>query len=430
MDIINLPGLNVIEVKQNEAGDYGIYVAASQPPFACPHCYALDKQLYRFGQKQQKYMDLPIHAQPVVIIFQRQRYQCRQCEKTFWERASALDDDRSMTRRLIQHIRKQSLKETFTSVARNVGVLEKTVRDVFKGYKEELEAEFMPKAPRYLGLDEVHILKRSRAILTDLENRTIVDLLPDRKKPVLWPYMQRLEGRERVEAIAMDMWQPYRDVAAAFFPKAQVIVDKFHVVRTASECLEMVRKSIRADLTERQRRQLMHDRFIMLKRRKDLDMRQAIMLDAWCQQLPLLGKAYEAKEAFYDLFDAPDSGTAWLMYQEWLQQLPDELRKPFEKVIRAMTEWRLEILAYFDWRLTNATTEGLNSIVRQVDRMGRGYSFDVLRVKLLFSDGVPKAKPQRERKNTFEDMVMRDRLIEYLGADISTLIEKLERGEI
>lgn len=91
---------------------------------------------------------------------------------------------------------------------------------------------------------------------------------------------------------------------------------------------------------------------------------------------------------------------------------------------------RLEILAYFDWRLTNATTEGLNSIVRQVDRMGRGYSFDVLRVKLLFSDGVPKAKPQRERKNTFEDMVMRDRLIEYLGADISTLIEKLERGEI
>ena len=76
------------------------------------------------------------------------------------------------------------------------------------------------------------------------------------------------------------MWVPYRDAARACLPQAQIIVDKFHVVRMANLALEEVRKTVRASLTDRQRRALMHDRYVLLRRRHDLDVRGQLLLAA------------------------------------------------------------------------------------------------------------------------------------------------------
>lgn len=53
--------------------------------------------------------------------------------------------------------------------------------------------------------------------------------------------------------------------------------------------------------------------------------------------------------------------------------------------------------AYFDHRITNAYTESLNSLIRVVNRLGRGYSFDALRAKILFTEGL-----QKERKPKYQ----------------------------
>ena len=60
------------------------------------------------------------------------------------------------------------------------------------------------------------------------------------------------------------------DAVQTVIPHAQIVIDKFHVVRMANDALERVRKSLRGQLTAKQRRGLMHDRFILLKRERDL----------------------------------------------------------------------------------------------------------------------------------------------------------------
>jgi hypothetical protein len=55
----------------------------------------------------------------------------------------------------------------------------------------------------------------------------------------------------------------------------------------------------------------------------------------------------------------------------------------YKDLVRAVDNWHDEIFNYFDKRLTNAYTESINSIIRQVERMGRGYSFEALRAKIL-----------------------------------------------
>ena len=46
--------------------------------------------------------------------------------------------------------------------------------------------------------------------------------------------------------------------------------------------------------------------------------------------------------------------------------------------------WRNEILAYFDHPISNGYTEALNGVAKVINRAGRGYSFEVLRARLLF----------------------------------------------
>lgn len=102
----------------------------------------------------------------------------------------------------------------------------------------------------------------------------------------------------------MDMWTPYRDAVQIVMPQAQVIIDKFHVVKMVNEALETVRKSIRESLTDRQRRTLMHDRYILLHRYSDLDESKRLILEAWTENFPELKAAYWLKESFFDIWTA------------------------------------------------------------------------------------------------------------------------------
>lgn len=54
----------------------------------------------------------------------------------------------------------------------------------------------------------------------------------------------------------------------------------------------------------KQRRGLMHDRFILLKREAKLEGLDRITLESWTKNYPALGEAYRAKEEFFGIYDA------------------------------------------------------------------------------------------------------------------------------
>lgn len=71
--------------------------------------------------------------------------------------------------------------------------------------------------------------------------------------------------------------------------------------------------------------------------------------------------------------------------------------------------WKPYILNYFDdQRVTNAFTESFNAKVREVYRNGRGYTFERLRAKVLYTDMFQKRikvqEKVRARKQKFEDV--------------------------
>ncbi|SRR5258707_15709178 len=71
-----------------------------------------------------------------------------------------------MTTRLIRSIQEQSLRRTFVSIAAEVGLDEKTIRNIFHDYVAELEKTHVFQTPRWLGIDEL-LLERLATVYLD-----------------------------------------------------------------------------------------------------------------------------------------------------------------------------------------------------------------------------------------------------------------------
>lgn len=396
-NILNLPTYAVIALEQNDH-DYHIDAEVKQPPVECPSC--LSANLVGFGRREQMIKDLPIHGKRVGIYVSTRRMQCRACNKTFSEVLPEVDERRSMTKRLVDWIGKTAVKRTFASLAEEVGVVEGTIRLIFKDYVAELEQTIRFETPKWMGIDEIHLIK-PRGVITNIQNNTIVELLPNRNKETVVRYLHHLEGKEHIQYVAMDMWQPYRDACTAVIPDARIVIDKFHVVKMANEAMEKVRKGLRSRLTIKQKRGLMHDRFVLLKRERDLSDKEALNLSGWVRNYDELGLAYRLKEDFFKIYNTQSPDEAQGRYIEWKRQITPEIAPAFADLVRAWDNWTPWILGYFDHPVTNAYTESLNNLIRVMNRLGRGYSFEALRAKILFAEGAMKktnSRPKFERK--------------------------------
>lgn len=417
-NILNLPQYRVLKVDEAEH-DYHIYTEIAAEQVACPHCRSL--KIQRWGTREILFKDLPMHGKRVGMYVRARRLRCDECGRTFQEALPALAEKRLMTLRLIGWIGQQSLKRPFTSIADEVGVDEGTIRNIFRDYVNELEAQFEVETPTWLGIDEIHIVK-PRCVVANIESKTIVNILPDRNKKTVAGYLNALPQRKRVKYVTMDMWTPYRDAARAVLPQANVIVDKFHVLRMANTAMEQIRKSLRASLPIRQRRGLMHDRFILLKREHELTAQERFFLDNWRSLHPVLGEAYRLKEQFFAVYDAPNRIEAARRYQLWEASIAQPQRAAFAPIVTAWGNWHNEILGYFDHPITNAYAESLNNLIRVMNRIGRGYSFEALRGKILFTEGPQKHKavrPKFERVNRREPFVAM-RAMSALSYDVPT----------
>ncbi|MFB1051547.1 transposase [Paraliobacillus sp. JSM ZJ581] len=71
----------------------------------------------------------------------------------------------------------------------------------------------------------------------------------------------------------------------------------------------------------------------------------------------------------------------------------------FENLIKSMNNWEEEIFNYFNSPITNAYTEYLNRLIKTMNHVRRGYSFEALRAKILFTQGYRKNKKKKIQRS-------------------------------
>lgn len=267
------------------------------------------------------------------------------------------------------------------------------IRGILKNYTAKLDKQYSFETPEILGIDEVHLNREMRLVLTNITERTIVDMVDNRSKKTVVSALHRFKDMKKIKIVTMDMWRPYRDAVYGSIPGVIIVIDKFHIVKMANEAVEKGRKDIKSQLTKEQALRLKKDRWLMLKRKRDLTPMQECMLDGWIENYPELHALHTAKEGFCDIWDQHYTRVqAESAFDAWIASISPSVYKYFEVMIKSVSNWHKESFNYFDHRVTNAYTESANNHIKSIAKQGRGYSFEVLRARVLFVGAKHKIK--------------------------------------
>lgn len=430
-DLLNLPGVKPVDLHY---GNRMITVVAEVLEGPVPSCQDCGGPLHRHGRRTNIFADTPMQMQPVRLEISRPRYRCITCSKISTPDLLFLDERRRATKRLVDAVRQRCLGMTFHALAEQTGVAVNTIKNIAQDLIFELERTVRYETPVIMGIDELMLAGDYRCVITNLATNNVFEMLEFRTQDYLKPFFQKLPDKERVEWVCSDMWRPFKRSFSEYLPNAKLVIDKFHVVKMASEALDDERKKFQSTLSKNDRVQVKKSiRWLTLKRPGNLTPAEKSALEVVRQSIPELGVAYDFKEMFFRIYDDPVKESAMRAFEAWENSLPDKELEKFHSLAKTVHNHYDDIFAYWDSpsQITNAYTECLNGLIKMSNRIGRGYSYEIIRAKTLYAkearkvgSGIrllPGAESQVPTKSAPET-------VEY-GPHIPTLIDLAEDGK-
>lgn len=394
---IGLPEFKVID-RQEKDKDY-LYILEPKEeivrPKICPVCGGTHINIQR--KATQKVTDLYEYDHRVGLFIKGHRYECMSCGKTMGEKYLSIDG--SMTVRLKEEIKRESFLKTFKELATKYSFTVPTISAIFSEEAAKKEENYVLTMPEVLGIDEVHLDKKYYGVYVSVnkDNGRIIEMTKSRSKNTVADTIRRMKDPQNLKYVTMDMWEPYKDAVREVFPDMEIIIDRFHVMKAMLLDLDEIRKAItKKSKDKKERKSLKNNRFLILRSNENLERWQRNALDKLLKDYPELEKPYMLKESFRNIYDLAESlEEAEQMYQEWINGCCDENGELiyYETFINTVDNWHNEIFSYFKHKdehdKTNAQTESFNNRIKEVAGQGRGYTFDVLRAKMIFGGSKP-----------------------------------------
>ncbi len=263
-ELLQIEGLIIKDLKSYE-DKIDITFELERKIHNCPCCQQQTNAIHDY--RKQIVKDIPILGKHTYLIYSKRRYVCRHCNTRFYEKNDFLPKYYRMSHRLIRYIINEMRSvQDMTGIATRCNVSTPTIMRTFKHISYSLN-----KLPRVLSIDEFKGntgLRKYQCILTDPDNKKVLDILPGREKHLLSSYFRTFPNRNEVEFFVMDMWKPYLEIAKTYFKNATIVIDKYHFIRQVLWAFERVRKSVQKDFLRIRRTIFKRSRFFTTQAQK------------------------------------------------------------------------------------------------------------------------------------------------------------------
>ena len=247
-------------------------------------------------------------------------------------------------------------------------------------------------AMKHLGMDEKSFGRGQSYItlLTDLEQARVIDVVEDRTAEAAGQLWQALtpEQKQAVEAVAVDMWEPFLRTIEKEAPDADIVHDKFHISKYLGEAVDRVRRQEHKELMAEGDETLKGTRQLWLYNPENFNPEQRQEF-AGLKDLHLkVARAWAAKELFSTFWEYQEEGWARRFFKQWFGWVSRSRLKPLVEVAQMLKRHLENLLTYLKHHITNAVTEGLNSKIQSIKSNARGFrSFKNYRIRILFFCG-------------------------------------------
>jgi len=245
---------------------------------------------------------------------------------------------------------------------------------------------------KYLGMDEKSFRRGQSyvTLLTDLEESRVLDVVEERTAEAagqLWDTLSA-EQKQGVEAVAVDMWEPFIQTIQTQVPDADIVHDKFHVSSYLGEAVDKVRRQEHKELLAQGDETLKGTRQLWLYNPQNFSPEQAKEFSALKDLQLKVARAWAAKELFSKFWEYQEEGWARRFFKDWFGWVSRSRLKPVVAVAQMLKRHLDNLLTYLKHHITNAVTEGLNSKIQSLKSAARGFrNFQNYRIRILFFCG-------------------------------------------
>lgn len=182
----------------------------------CPSCGGV---MHSHGARSMGIVSTPHLGAPTKLSIEFPRMRCASCGYVWRPEIEGVDESHRMTEAAYADIAQRSLRLTFREVAEEYPLSHVTVKNVFEDYVRENASRLRFKVPAFLGIDEKNLKRVGMVtVITDLEHRTVFDMVPGRTQADLDSYFSRLDGLDRVRWVSSDMYRPFWKSIAKYTP--------------------------------------------------------------------------------------------------------------------------------------------------------------------------------------------------------------------
>jgi transposase len=405
--LFGLPGVRVQRVERVESGGRVVHVVTAEGSSApgCPGCGVVSTSVK--GLVTTAPRDIPYGEGGISVVWHKTRWRCREaaCARlSFTEAIVEVPAGRRTTGRLRREMG-AAVGDAARSVAEVATAFAMSWPTAHAAFVEHADALLTaPEPTTVLGIDETRRGKprwvrdspQERWRRVDPYDTGFVDLAGTQgllgqregrtsQSVVDWLEEQSEQFRDAILFVAIDPAAVYAKAVRTpgLLPNARLVVDHFHLVKLANDCVTKVRRRVIWEQKGRRGRKIdpaWANRRRLLTAKERLSAKGfAAMWNSLIDADPSgqILAAWIAKEELRTLLALARTGAARDMiaaqlyvFFDWCASTTiDELHT----LATTVETWWPEIEAFIDTGITNAKTEGLNRLVKQVKRSGCGF---------------------------------------------------------
>jgi transposase len=251
------------------------------------------------------------------------------------------------------------------------GILERAVE---RGLARR-QAEEIPQ----LGVDEKAFRKGHKylTLVNDLTRNRVLYVAEDREQSSLDGFWSTITAEQRtsIQAVALDMWDPYVASLREHLPEAEkkIVFDKFHIAQHLGEAVDRVRRREHKVLKAEGDERLTGTKYDWLRNHASMEGEQRREFTQLRQSELKTARAWALKETAMALYTYVYEKPARKHFHWWYNWAIRSRLQPIKEVAGMLKRRFENIITYLRHQITNAASESLNAKIQWVKYTARGF---------------------------------------------------------
>jgi transposase len=336
---------------------------------------------------------LPVGKRKVELVVRIPRLFCKNCGSIRQPNLKFADPKKHYTYSLERFVIDLCRVMTIQDAAEVAGLSWDTVKDIDKGYLKEKYNAVSLRDVRYIAIDEVYLGRKRKfiTIVMDLQSGRVIHIGHGKGKDALNGFWKRLKrSKANILAVATDMASGYMAAVMEQLPKADLVLDHFHLVKWFNDKLTLLRRQMYHQADVLGKDVLKSSRYLLLKApenlrsNRDKTKDERARLQAALELNQPLATAYYMKERLRLLFDCQTVEQAQKELEAWIQEAQSSRITILTDAARKLMAWKPFILNWYKHPVSTSKLEVMNRKIGMLQRQACGYRDDqYLRLRIL-----------------------------------------------